>query len=425
MDINVDNKQFAEWIGEILRCNFSEEDEHYSYVFALDTKYAFNLEKDKLENSLNELRGYAEVSETVISNGSEYEVLVREEGPFFRFRPRDNDCVVEVDDNENNLCYRLIRPSTTFCLYLIHKASLIGEARELSRPMPLKRMFEQWSEEDLCVLDLIKRVIGGRLTLHLKSTTRKSHQDFERFSSAFLFNLTYNTDSALVPQRDFEELLRSNRITRSRRFNLEELDPPRRYYLPDLIHHYQLAVGTENPMLEYISYYHIAEHFFESVFNDELIDKVKSTITHPDFSYKRKRDISFLIKDIGKSIKMRDESMTFNEQEGLRLSLIKFVDIDELVDKIKSYDENLLEHYKINTVSFAGGVTVNLESDDRELCFKHLAGRIYKTRNAIVHSKESEKTKYTPFRDDQKLVKEVPLIRFVAEQIIFSTSQLA
>ncbi|MDR5866217.1 hypothetical protein [Halomonas koreensis] len=425
MDIDVDDKQFAEWIGEILRCDFSEEEDHYSYVFSHDDRYTFKLEKDKLESSLTELRSYTEISDTVISNGSEYEVLVREEGPFFRFRPRDNDCVVEVEDNENKLAYRLIRPSTIFCLYLIHKASLIGEARELSRPMPLRRMYEQWTEEELCVLDLIKRVIGGRLTLHLKSTVNKSNQEFERFSSAFLFNLTYNTDSALVPQRDFEELLRSNRITRSRRFNLEELDPPRRYYLPDLIHHYQLAVGTENPMLEYISYYHIAEHFFESVFNDELIDKVKSTITHPDFSYKRKKDISSLIKDIGKSIKMRDESMTFNEQEGLRLSLIKFVDIDELVDKIRSYDEHLLEHYKTNTVSFAGGVTVNLESDDRDLCFKHLAGRIYKTRNAIVHSKESEKTKYTPFRDDQKLVKEVPLIRFVAEQIIFSTSQLA
>ncbi|WP_200897123.1 hypothetical protein [Halomonas sp. KO116] len=117
--------------------------------------------------------------------------------------------------------------------------------------------------------------------------------------------------------------------------------------------------------------------------------------------------------------------MTFSEQEGLRLSLIKFVDLDELVDKIKDYDESLLEYYRTNSVSFSGGITVNFESDEKELCFKHLAGRIYKTRNAIVHRKESEKTKYTPFRDDQKLVKEVPLIRFVAEQIIFSTSQLA
>ncbi|MCD1585513.1 hypothetical protein K7H09_05730 [Halomonas sp. IOP_14] len=425
MNISVDDKKFAEWIGEILRCDLSEQDNHYLYVFKHDDECSFNLSKIKLEDTLNELRNYTEVSETVISNGSEYEVLVREEGPFFRFRPRDNDCVVEVEDIENNLSYRLIRPSTVFCLYLIHKASLTGEVRELSKPMALRRMYEHWAEENLCVLDLIKRVIGGRLTLHLKSSVEKSNQDFERFSLAFLFNFTYNTDSALVPQRDFEELLRSNRITRSRRFNLEELDPPRRYYLPDLVHYYQLAVGTKNPMLEYLSYYHIAEHFFESVFNDELIDKVKDTITHPEFSYKRKKDISSLIKDIGKSIKMRDESMTFNEQEGLRLSLIKFVNVDELVDKIKSYDESLLEHYKTNAVSFAGGVTVNLESDERELCFKHLASRIYKTRNAIVHRKESEKTKYTPFRDDQKLVKEVPLIRFVAEQIIFSTSQLA
>jgi hypothetical protein len=38
----------------------------------------------------------------------------------------------------------------------------------------------------------------------------------------------------------------------------------------DLLYHYQLAVGADNPLLECISYYHIAEHFFEEVFNEAL-----------------------------------------------------------------------------------------------------------------------------------------------------------
>ncbi|WP_233143589.1 hypothetical protein [Neiella marina] len=280
-------------------------------------------------------------------------------------------------------------------------------------------------EDEPCGFDVLKRFLAGRLTLKVTSDSKRTSTEFDKFSSAFLFNISYNTDSALVQQRDFDELLRTGRITRTRRSNIDEIDPPRRTYVPDLIHHYQLAVGTENPMLEYISYYHVAEHFFESIFTEALVEQVKSKITHPDFSYKRKKDISSLIRDIGKSIKMRDEGVTFNEQEGLRLTLKKHVNICDLVVKLNEYDNSLIQHYRTSAVPFSGAQVVNLEGDDEELIFKHLASRIYKNRNSIVHSKESEKSKYTPFRDDKTLVKEVPLIRFISEQIIFSTSSIA
>ena len=74
---------------------------------------------------------------------------------------------------------------------------------------------------------------------------------------------------------------------------------------------------------------------------------------------------------------------------------------------------------------FSNAPVVDLKLEDADVVIKHLGSRIYQTRNAIVHSKESEKSKYTPFRDDSKLVKEVPLLRFISEQIIFSTSTLA
>ena len=177
-------------------------------------------------------------------------------------------------------------------------------------------------------------------------------------------------------------------------------------------------------MLEYISYYHIAEHFFESMFYDDLIEKVRNKITGADFSYKRKSDISSLIKDISKSVKLRDESLTFNEQEGLQITLKNFVKIDELKTKVESYKSDLLDYYKLNLVPFSGGAKVDLNSNDIQAIYKHLAARIYQTRNSIVHSKDSDKSKYTPFKDDKSLVKEVPLIRFIAEQIIFSTSKV-
>lgn len=75
-------------------------------------------------------------------------------------------------------------------------------------------------------------------------------------------------------------------------------------------------------------------------------------------------------------------------------------------------------------VTFAAGDEVDLRDSDTSLVFKKLAGRIYRTRNSIVHSKESDKARYTPFRDDRILVKEVPLLRFISEQIIINTSKL-
>jgi hypothetical protein len=252
---------------------------------------------------------------------------------------------------------------------------------------------------------------------------RKS-QDLAHYSSAFLFQLSYNADVALVPERHLEELVRTGRLTRVRQESLSELDPPRRHYILDLIYHYHLAVGADNPFLEYISYYHVAEHFFEEVFYEDLIIRIRGKITQPDFSYKRKKDIGGLIRDISRSLQIRNERITFSEQEALRLTIDSYVDIVDLREKLKEYDSSLLDYYRNNKIDFSNGDEVDLNEPDDSLIPKKLASRIYKTRNAIVHSKESERVRYIPFKDDRVLVKEIPLMRFIAEQIIIGSSSI-
>jgi hypothetical protein len=274
------------------------------------------------------------------------------------------------------------------------------------------------------VFDLLRRIIPRFLTLRLETDRNRSLSDFAHYSSAFLFQLSYNVDVALVPQRHLEELVRTGRITRVRRVSLNELDPPRRHYILDLIYHYQLAVGADNPFLEYISYYHVAEHFFEAVFNEDLIIRIRDKITQPDFSYKRKKDIGGLIRDIGRSLQIRNERITFSEQEALRLTIDSYVDIADLREKVTEYDSSLLDYYRNNKVDFSNGDEVDLNELDYSVTSKKLAARIYKTRNAIVHSKESERVRYMPFKDDRVLVKEIPLLRFIAEQIIIESSSI-
>ena len=119
-------------------------------------------------------------------------------------------------------------------------------------------------------------------------------------------------DVALVPQLSIEDLARGARITSMRRSRPDEIDAPRRLYTEDLVRHYLLGVSSDSPVIEYLSYYHVAEHFFQDVFETDLIERVRDQITMPDFSYRRKKDIRVLIKTIHKSLKLRAEEVAFS-----------------------------------------------------------------------------------------------------------------
>lgn len=426
MEITKTPQEIAALIAEALRIPLEEMDEAYSFDFnERGVNKVLELPKTDLDEVLSNLNQQENPDETVISTPKSYEVLVREESSFPRMGPRLRDESILVEDQDNSLSYRLSRPTDEFLIFLLLKVSEISSPRAMVMPMPLSRVFDRPREEEVSdIFELLKRVIPRFLTLQIASEKNRSNTELERFSSAFLFQLSYNIDIALVPQRHIEEIVRSGRINRVRRSSMDELDPPRRHYISDLVHHYQLAVGADNPFLEFISYYHVAEHFFETVFNQDLVERIRSKLTQPDFSYKRKKDIGVLIKDISKSLQIRNESITFSEQEALRLTLENYIDFEDLKNKIDDYDSTLREYYRTTKVGFSNGDEFDLSGSDEAVLAKKLASRIYKTRNAIVHSKDSDKSIYMPFRDDKILVREVPLVRFIAEQIIIESSSI-
>ena len=62
-----------------------------------------------------------------------------------------------------------------------------------------------------------------------------------------------------------------------------------------------------------------------------------------------------------------------------------------------------------------------------EKLYKKLAARIYKTRNALVHSKSNEsrlneRGVYNPFANSQELTMEIPLMRYISEAIIINSA---
>ena len=74
------------------------------------------------------------------------------------------------------------------------------------------------------------------------------------------------------------------------------------------------------------------------------------------------------------------------------------------------------------------GDAIDLTDISNTKLSKKLAGRIYKTRNSLVHSKSNEfklkeKGIYRPFADKNDLEKEIPIMKYIAEVLIIKTAK--
>jgi len=418
-------QEIIELLADFVRGDITEKVDRYIITITrressieLNAKFS---EIDKISTILLNL----EISdETALHSDFNYEIIVREESSIPTRRIREDK--IKVNNEENGLLYELSPASDAYLVWLLNEIKRNLSLHDFRFSFFYSPRIERFLEEEneASLIEFIRLTSMRFLTLKIISDKKQSPSQFSKLAYAFLFHIGYNLDVALVPQRLLEEITRRGRITRMRRSRADEIDPPRRIYNENLVQHYLLAVSTDNPVIEYLSYYHILEHFYEAVFNDDLLETIKSKITDPGFSYKRKKDIGQLINTIKRSLQIRSETITFSESEALRLCLLKYVSLSDLISKLSEYDESLLNYYRTTKVEFSGGNEVDLESDNEENIFKLLTKRIYATRNALVHSKDGDKAKYTPFKDDRVLVKEVPLIRFIAEMVILTESMI-
>ena len=423
MEQSPTRQEIIELLADFVRGDVTDEDDKYIVTLTRrDSSIVLHAKFSDID-AISEAISDLEINdETALYSDSGYEIIVREEssGPMRRIR----EDKIEVNNEENGLVYELSPASDEYLIWLLNEIKLNLSPRDFRIGFYYSPRIDRFLEEDheASLIDFIRLTSMRFLTLKITSEKKQRPSQFSKLTHAFLFHIGYNLDVALVPQRLLEEIARRGRITRMRRSRADEIDPPRRIYNEDLVQHYLLAVSTDNPVIEYLSYYHILEHFYEAVFNDDLLETIKSKITDPGFSYKRKKDIGQLINTIKRSLQIRSETITFSESEALRLCLSKYVQLPELISKLSEYDESLLDYYKTTKVEFSGGNEVDIEGNDEESVFKLLTKRIYVTRNALVHSKDGDKSKYTPFKDDRILVKEVPLMRFVAEMVVLRES---
>ncbi|MFE2277111.1 hypothetical protein ACFXAE_07545 [Streptomyces sp. NPDC059454] len=330
-----------------------------------------------------------------------------------------------VGQGENPVTYAVGRPSVNFVAFLL---CVLGQdpaaARRSPRLMIIRRRVRNLVEDgmrsrriDQLTGDSLLDFVGEVLSVTtLQVSAASGGVDFEGLANSFLFHAAYNLDAAA--RIGVDSLLEPRSIQRVRRGKGSTLDAPRQSYKVDLVQHYLMGVAAEIPLLEYLSYYHIAEHFFHKVFNDDLVEQVRKGITDPSFSARRSRDVQGIIKTVDRALRQTREEGGFNEPKALQLVMERFVSLPRLIQDLDSYDGTLIEYYATNDVPFAGAGKLALRDTNEGKAHDALAKRIYKVRNALVHAKEGDLPKYAPFTHDAELLKEIPLMRFVAEQVI-------
>ena len=385
--------------------------------------------RDNYEKLLDSISEY-EFESFSMFNNSFYEGVVQlhdiDTRRYFDYNIEEKLLNTNIKDSELNVSYSFRNVSDGLILNII-KEKDVYKRFIIRMPGSIFR-YKLESLNSVYLFDILRMIMRLPLSLVVESNSINSIDKIQQCAKSYMFNFSYNFDLVLKPFSIYEEILPKREIVRKRRIsNIDEIMVPHYAYKQELIDQYHMALMSGDPFIKFIGFYHIMEHFYEDVYNEDMIKNVQMIIQHPGFSSKRKRDIIKLVDSIKKKVKQNREELIGSELEALELTLKKYVDVDNLISDLDEYDDSIVDYYKNNEVSFSSGDVVDLRDVTNEKLYKKLASRIYKTRNSLVHNKSNENRLndrgiYKPFVDNKELLKEIPLMRYISEAIIIGSA---
>lgn len=276
------------------------------------------------------------------------------------------------------------------------------------------------------LMELLKRTIDYPFSIVFTHKRDLSQSYIKSCINSYLFNFCYNYGHSYKMLTSLHELYEKNTNYNIGNSRSGEVNAPKLIYKPALVEQYHMAASSDDPLIQFIGYYHILEYFFEEIYKKELIRLIKEEIKRPEFTVNNDNEIVKILDKVGN----KSSSYTFaNEREALKLTLKEFVVIDRVIEKITYYTTEFIDYYKQSTVPFSGGASVDLVNKNQRI-FEKLANRIYETRTSIIHSKSNElkpenkkRSIYSPFKDSEALSKEIPLIKALAEEVIINSAE--
>lgn len=345
---------------------------------------------------------------------------------------RDERMPKVIEDEDNQITYEMgkeISDHYIVWLYkkIFEKFPILEEQERLNRVYMLLhnrsrtllkgggRYGRMDDDEEISLLDIMRKIIDcGTLKITKPEASRINLKEaIDSFSYTYMCNM-----NSPIKIYSIEEAM--GILNRRKQEGNEDFQAPKRKYNSNLIDYYNLAISSEDPFVSFISYYHIIEYFFDEVYREEQINTLKTSITSPRFSYKDDEQLFNIIQKIIKDNKLVRENGSGNEQQSLNYVLNKYINyLDDFKQRLSSEELNF---YQNNTVSFSKGDIINWDRDKDRL-LKAISNRIYKTRNALIHSKSSKKdVTYHPYLHKTELEKEISLIKAIAECIIENSS---
>lgn len=428
----MDWKEFKEKVEEILKylradINFCFDDDCISYsIDSVEHKYT----KNDFVNFKKQLSDYS-MDGIAIHTNNTFEVILKQLNRKIEGYMDITDFGLIVD-NFNEITYKINYMSDAM-LYNILFNTDIKEYKKLEvfgfeNDFSVLRFHGLGRDvlETFDLFELLKLTLDNPYTMVLTHNNYMENNDKIDCINSYLFNFCYNFGHSYKILSNLNELFEKNINNNFSNARSGEVFAPKLIYKQALIEQYHMAASSDDPLIQFIGYYHILEYFFEEVYKKELIRLVREEIIRPEFSVNNDSELAKIIDKIGN----KSSSYTFaNEREALKLTLMEFIVIDKIIDKLTYYTNEYVDYYRDNTVSFSGGSKVDLMSDDKKI-FEKLANRIYETRTSIIHSKsnelKSENKKrfiYSPFKDSEALSKEIPLIKALAEEVIINSAE--
>lgn len=382
----------------------------------------YKITKEEFDKLNYELNNYKSTKFSLFSDNC-YEVVIEDSGKqvrsFYRMWLYSKMNSIDITDRGKKINYKIQDMSDLMLFNFLINIDF-KDLKKIFITIPNVN-----DDDNQSMLTLFRYSFKSIRSIYLTYEDIFDIQYLDELIDSFLFNICYNCGISFRVISSIVDIMRTDySFIRPRTLNLSHITAPNLVYNKVLTEQYRMAVSSIDPFVQFIGYYHIMEYFFEEVYKEDVLDHVRKQLNHPGFSVKRNKDIMKIVNLINKK---KAESLVGTELESLELTLTRYIDIDEIAEKLNKIDKKLIDYYKNNKVEFSNGDEIDLQENGKNI-FKKLANRIYKTRNSLVHSKSNDvvvkdRGMYEPFKDVNVLSKEIPLLKSIAEEIIIASAK--
>jgi hypothetical protein len=265
-------------------------------------------------------------------------------------------------------------------------------------------------------------VLYRPLTIRVNNLNAASVEGALKRSSSIidncLFELAYLKDITLSLEEELPRRLpRIKPFQFGTRFEGSELPLPRVGYSADILRFYQRGMSTDDPVIQFLSFYQVIEYFFVRISDEQLYSKLSQKINDPKFTT-TPANLDRIIQD---TITHKRET---DETEMLKFVLNRFIDEAELIEFLKAYEAYLGDNlYSKKKSIFGENIEVKLEPNHT---IGNIAKRIKVIRNALVHSSDryERQQRYIPSTSSEKMIhNEIPLMKYLAEKVIIGSPE--